>query len=366
VPLCTGVERDCQRDLLGFLISPSVCLLHSLQITLERTLGHTCSSPNSLIYHPRESSEFLYCCGSVLSRYHQRTHAQRFYTGRRGHELGCIDVSEDGQLIAAGEKGKNAAVLIWEAQTAQRTALLLGHASSITQVKFSPQKDYLAVVSEEPATNSSASGASSANSGSGPSNVRSNLTLWRLSDHQAVWSHTFSENDFIGVSVSKSSSTAAAAGKDDGKDGASEDAAAPHRHGYITTIAWACDNTYLAVAGFKYLHYYYLRGSQQHSSTSLNGDPAYRQPLLTLDRQEAKLGVRDSSDWVSIACGAGALAQYTFGLSTAGMLCAFTLKEDRKKRNASVNTGESGGDLASAIGAAAAAVPKRWEIEKCQ
>ena len=59
------------------------------------------------------------------------------------------------------------------------------------------------------------------------------------------------------------------------------------------------------------------------------------------------------------------LAQYTFGLSTAGMLCAFTLKEDRKKRS-SIATGDSAGDLASAIGTAAAAIPKRWEIEKCK
>ena len=119
-------------------------------VQLERVLGHSCVSSGGAGYNPSQPSEFAYVCGSVLVVFDQRQAVQkRFMRGRRGHELGCLSWSPQGDWLLAGERGANAAVMLWDAKTATKLATIVGHNGSVTLIKLSPLKDYLCIVAED-------------------------------------------------------------------------------------------------------------------------------------------------------------------------------------------------------------------------
>ena len=249
-----------------------------------------------------------------------RANAQkRFLKGRRGHEIHSVSYSADGEWIVAGERGAGAAVMVWQAATGSKLATIVGHAGTVTAAKTSPLRDYLVVISDETIAESGV--------------VGSNIAVWRLSDHQLVWSHTGEA---------------------------------------VAALDWGADNSYFVLGGKHFLRFMYLKpksGTEAaHSSTSLNSDPSYTRPLVDLEVREGKLVKNEKAEFVALVCGRGVLSSAVFGLSKhgQGVVCVFTQKGGS---STSTSTSNSGGALpdvsASQPGASAASVkPLRWEIEK--
>lgn len=287
-------------------------------LELERVLGHTCASNVSAAYNPAAPSEFAYTAGSAIVVFDQRSGVQkRFLKGRRGHEIHAVAYSPEGEWIIAGEKGAGAAVLVWSAATGHKIATIVGHAGTVTAVKASPLRDYLVVISDE------------VHAGA----IGSNIAVWRLSDHQLVWSHTGET---------------------------------------VAALDWGADNSYFVVGGKHFLRFMYLKpksgAEASHSSTSLNSDPSYTRPLVDLEIREGKLVKNEKAEFVALVCGRGVLQSAVFALSKhgQGVVCVFT----QKGGGSSTSTSNSGGALpdvsSSQPGAAgsASAKPLRWEIEK--
>jgi len=133
------------------------------RLQLARVMGHSAAGSQGAAYNPVQSSQLAYVAGSVLVLYDQRADEQkRLLVGRRGRELAAVSWSAEGEWIIAGERGNNAAVIVFNAATGAKIATIVGHTGSVTTAKMSPLKDFIAVVSDEQTRQSPAPAAEAA------------------------------------------------------------------------------------------------------------------------------------------------------------------------------------------------------------
>jgi WD40 repeat protein len=248
--------------------------------------------------------------------------------------------------LVGGERGNGAAVLIWSADSGARVATIVGHQGTVTHARLSPLGDLLVVVSEEKELSSSSSSAQGAAAPGGPAvaasvsaSVRSNVSVWRISDAQLVWSHTGEQ---------------------------------------VQCMDWSADNTYFALGGSRFLRLCYVRPGAAGgigtpasaaappvtSSTSLNADPAYTRPLLEVAVRDAKLVKNADADFVALACGQGQLSNVVFGLSRHGQGVVCVFKDKSLSASTAVVAAPASGSGAPGAAGAAATGGVRWEIEK--
>jgi len=291
------------------------------RVSLARVLGHTCVSNESVAFAPAaggsSDGELLaYLAGSVVVVYNTASQSQvRFMQGRRGHELHCVSWAPGapgtaGGCIVAGEKGPNAAVLLFNAATGARQATIVGHAGTVTHARISPDGEWLVVVAEEKDSSAAATSAAAAAPAApgGPAttsttssrSVRSNVSIWRVRDGALVWSHT---------------------------GGASGE-----QHEQVLCMDWSPDSSFFVLGGKQFMRFYYVKhpstagsngsssaatasAAASSSSTSLNGDPAYAKPLLDVHVHAALLNKNEDAEFLAVVCGQGKNAGTVFAVT---------------------------------------------------
>ena len=80
---------------------------------LEHAIGFNGKASHSLHVHPTDDTILYALGGCIVIAQLKDTHNQVFL---RGHDdlVTCVDVSPSGQLVASGQLGDNADVIIWE------------------------------------------------------------------------------------------------------------------------------------------------------------------------------------------------------------------------------------------------------------
>lgn len=111
-------------------------------IDLEHTIGFSANVPNAIHYHP-SGQEYLYPSGgSILLTSFQDAHSQLFLRGHDAH-ITCLAMSTSGRLLASGERGKRADVLIWEYASKRLLFRLSEHDAGIAALAFSDDERLL-------------------------------------------------------------------------------------------------------------------------------------------------------------------------------------------------------------------------------
>ncbi|GMF34158.1 unnamed protein product [Phytophthora fragariaefolia] len=113
-------------------------------IELEHTIGFS-AVPNALHYHPSGRDYVYPAGGSILLTSFQDAHSQLFLRGHEGN-VSCIAMSSSGRILASGERGRRADVLVWD-YTARRLAFRLSeHDAGIAALGFSDDERLLCSV----------------------------------------------------------------------------------------------------------------------------------------------------------------------------------------------------------------------------
>ncbi|KAJ0408059.1 hypothetical protein ATCC90586_003694 [Pythium insidiosum] len=110
-------------------------------IELERTIGYS-TIPNAVFCHP-SGQHFIYPAGgSVLLTSFQDAHDQAFL---RGHDaaISCMAMSASGRVLASGERGRRADVLVWDYGTQRLVFRLSEHDVGIAALAFSDDERLL-------------------------------------------------------------------------------------------------------------------------------------------------------------------------------------------------------------------------------
>lgn len=110
-------------------------------IDLEHTIGYS-AVPNAIHYHP-SGGEYIYPSGgSILLTSFQDAHSQLFL---RGHDayISCVAMAASGRLLASGERGKRADVLVWDYVSKRLVFRLSEHDAGIAALAFSDDERLL-------------------------------------------------------------------------------------------------------------------------------------------------------------------------------------------------------------------------------
>ncbi|RLN91111.1 hypothetical protein BBJ28_00011668, partial [Nothophytophthora sp. Chile5] len=113
-------------------------------IELEHTIGFS-AVPNAIHYHPSGRDYVYPAGGSVLLTSFQDAHSQLFLRGHLGH-VSCIAMSRSGRLLASGERGRSADVLVWDYAARRLLFRLSEHDAGIAALAFSDDERLLCSV----------------------------------------------------------------------------------------------------------------------------------------------------------------------------------------------------------------------------
>lgn len=113
-------------------------------IELEHTIGFS-AVPNALHLHPY-ANEYVYPSGgSILLTSFEAAPSQLFLRGHDAH-ITCVAMSASGRLLASGERGKRADVLVWDYASKRLVLRLAEHDAGIAAVAFSDDERLLCTV----------------------------------------------------------------------------------------------------------------------------------------------------------------------------------------------------------------------------
>ena len=123
---------------------------------LEHAIGFSAATKNGLLVHPSGESVIYAQGGCVLIANLKDAHEQTFL---RGHDdlVTCLDVSASGRLIASGQVGENADVVVWEYSAAddggppegRELYRLQEHDTGILFVYFSADERFLLTIGKD-------------------------------------------------------------------------------------------------------------------------------------------------------------------------------------------------------------------------
>ncbi|CAM9353511.1 unnamed protein product [Choristocarpus tenellus] len=106
-------------------------------LTLDRVIGQTCLHNNALAVNP-VTGDVAYPAGCVVVIYQPRRNRQFRYF-RAGKAVSCLNFSQDGSMLAVGERGHRPSVTVWSLATGAVLRALVGvHRFGISCVVFSP------------------------------------------------------------------------------------------------------------------------------------------------------------------------------------------------------------------------------------
>ena len=105
-------------------------------VELDHAIGFSGRVDNSVFLHPNAKEYVLIAGCSIVSGDLNDPHSQHFLTAHDDH-ITCITISNQGKLIASGQKGDNSDVVIWDYNTKRATFRLSEHDYAVSSLAFS-------------------------------------------------------------------------------------------------------------------------------------------------------------------------------------------------------------------------------------
>ena len=91
---------------------------------------------DSVHLHPSLKEFILVASSSIVTRDIQDPHNQNFLTAH-DDQITCLAISNSGHLLASGQRGENADVVIWDFQQKKAIYRLSEHDYEVTLLSFS-------------------------------------------------------------------------------------------------------------------------------------------------------------------------------------------------------------------------------------
>jgi microtubule-associated protein-like 6 len=148
-----GDEFMAIRPWIGAIVSPTNVPIPNakepdLKLQLEWIYGYQSEfSKENLRYNAK--GEIIYHTAAVGIIYEKKYHLQKFHFGH-SDDISCLAISNNGELIATGEKGKRPCIRIWDAHTgAFKSELKHFHTRGIHCLNFDEQNQRLVSIGED-------------------------------------------------------------------------------------------------------------------------------------------------------------------------------------------------------------------------
>ena len=108
----------------------------SRQVELDHSIGFSGSVVDSVRLHPGSREYILIAGSSIVVRNIQDPHDQHFLTAH-DDMITCLAVSNNGSLLASGQKGENSDIVVWNYNTKQAIYRLSEHDHEVSNLAFS-------------------------------------------------------------------------------------------------------------------------------------------------------------------------------------------------------------------------------------
>eukprot|EP00210_Caulerpa_lentillifera_P006091 g5819.t1 len=143
-----GLAERLQREerLLGAEKS-SEEKLHVRSFEVEHVVGINKNSGTPLVFDERSFAAYLAGSHVVVFNWQSSTQVQHLTWRERNRALSTLNISPDKKTLAAGERGVDPSLLVWNMETISsptESFQLRGHFNTITAIEFSPNGGYLA------------------------------------------------------------------------------------------------------------------------------------------------------------------------------------------------------------------------------
>jgi WD40 repeat protein len=109
---------------------------HEYRLELDHCMGYNGSISNSLILHPN-LVEYIYIAGGVIILAEMNDPNKQNILRGHDDEVTCIALSNNGKLLASGQKGENSDILIWDYNQRKVLFTLSEHDYAVTFLQFS-------------------------------------------------------------------------------------------------------------------------------------------------------------------------------------------------------------------------------------
>ena len=111
-------------------------------VELDHAIGFSGRVDNSVFLHPNSKEYVLIAGCSVVTGDLNDPHSQHFLTA---HDdlITCVAISNQGHLIASGQKGDNSDVVLWDYNSKRAIFRLSEHDYSVTNLAFSHDDNLL-------------------------------------------------------------------------------------------------------------------------------------------------------------------------------------------------------------------------------
>jgi WD40 repeat protein len=106
------------------------------KLELFHGIGYNGSIINSLLLHPN-MIEYIYLAGGVIVIAEMNDPNKQHFLRGHDNEVTTISLSNNGKLLASGQKGENSDILIWDYQGRRVIFTLSEHDYAVTILKFS-------------------------------------------------------------------------------------------------------------------------------------------------------------------------------------------------------------------------------------
>lgn len=105
-------------------------------VELDHAIGYSGRIVNSVHFHPNANDYVLIAGASIIIGDINDPHNQHFL---RGHDdqITCLALSNDGRLIASGQRGDNSDILLWDYETKKAVFRLSEHDHEVSCIHFS-------------------------------------------------------------------------------------------------------------------------------------------------------------------------------------------------------------------------------------
>lgn len=106
------------------------------KLELFHGIGYNGSIINSLILHPN-MIEYIYLAGGVIAVAEMNDPNKQYFLRGHDNEVTTIALSNQGKLLASGQKGENSDILVWDYHSRRVIYTLSEHDYAVTILKFS-------------------------------------------------------------------------------------------------------------------------------------------------------------------------------------------------------------------------------------
>lgn len=106
------------------------------QVELDHSIGYSGKIVDSVHLHPSLKEFILVASSSIVTRDVNDPHNQHFLTAH-DDQITCLAVSHQGHMLASGQRGENADVVVWDYNSKRAIFRLSEHDYEVTLVSFS-------------------------------------------------------------------------------------------------------------------------------------------------------------------------------------------------------------------------------------